>query len=306
METSNILQLHNQASQVSAPSIASSAMLCELSISQWAGRKRDKRASEQVAYDAHAKRGAASVNKLLLAECQELIAIGKFVAQVRQSHYAMTMPWSDTGLRLLPTQQYFKYSEQITALRNEFDRLVDDFLREYTWAISHAEIALGDLFNVDDYPTVDSLRGKFDFRINYIPLPESGDFRVDIGNEQKQVLQDHYADTYNRFLETSMRDVWQRTYDALTNLCERIDWSEGETRKRLHESTFDKVLDMIDMLRTCNITNDSQMETLRVQLEDAFRGVTTEGLKEDAGLRAETRTAVQTALKSVQLPSLDM
>ena len=63
---------------------------------------------------------------------------------------------------------------------------------------------------------------------------------------------------------------------------------------------------MIDMLRTCNITNDSQMETLRVQLEDAFRGVTTEGLKEDAGLRAETRTAVQTALKSVQLPSLDM
>jgi len=43
-----------------------------------------------------------------------------------------------------------------------------------------------------------------------------------------------------------------------------------------------------------------------VQLEDAFRGVTTEGLKEDAGLRAETRTAVQTALKSVQLPSLDM
>jgi len=67
METSNVVQLHDQASQVSAPSIASSAMLCELSISQWAGRKKDKRASEQVASDAHAKRGAASVNKLLLA-----------------------------------------------------------------------------------------------------------------------------------------------------------------------------------------------------------------------------------------------
>ena len=302
----NVVQLHEQANQVSAPSIASSAMLCELSISQWAGRKKDKRASEQVAYNAHAKRGAASVNKMLLADCQELIAIGKFVAQVRQSHYAMTMPWSDTGLRLLPTQQYFKYSEQITALRNEFMRLVDEFLRAYQWEISRAELSLGDLFDADDYPTVDSLRNKFDFRINYIPLPESGDFRIDVGNEQRAVLQTHYQETYQRFLETSMRDVWQRTYDALTNLCDRIDWKDNETRKRLHESTFDKVLDMIDMLQTCNVTGDSQMEALRLKLEDTFRGVTTEGLKEDQALRTETRRAVQDALKSVSLPSLDM
>lgn len=302
----NVLQLHEQANQVSAPSIASSAMLCELSISQWAGRKKDKRASEQVAQNAHAKRGAASVNKMLLADCQELIAIGKFVAQVRQSHYAMTMPWSDTGLRLLPTQQYFKYHEQITALQNEFERLTDDFLDAYRWEISRAQIALGDLFDVDDYPTVESLRGKFAFRINYIPLPESGDFRVDVGNEQRAVLQTHYQNTYQRFLESAMRDVWQRTYDALTNLCERIDWKDNETRKRLHESTFDKVLDMIDMLKACNVTGDNQMEALRLKLEDTFRGVTTEGLKEDQALRVETRRAVQDALKSINLPSLDM
>jgi hypothetical protein len=300
----NVVSLQQQANNVSAPSIASSAMLCELSISQWAGRKKDKRASEQVAVSAHAKRGAASVNKMLLADCQELIAIGKFVAQVRQSHYAMTMPWSDTGLRLLPTTQYFKYSEQITALRNEFDRLVDEFLQAYTWEMTRAQLSLGDLFDADDYPTVESLRGKFDFRINYIPLPETGDFRIDVGNEQKQVLQEHYANTYNRFLETSMRDIWQRTYDALTTLCERIDWNEGEQRKRLHDSTFDKVFDMIDMLQSCNLTGDSQMETMRLQLEDAFRGVTAERLKEDGHMRAETRKAVQSALKNI--PSLDM
>lgn len=301
-----LVSLQQQAEEVtrSAPSIASSAMLCELSISQWAGRKKDKRASEQVAVSAHAKRGAASVNKMLLADCQELIAIGKFVAQVRQSHYAMTLPWSDTGLRLLPTAQYFKYSEQITALRNEFERLVNEFLQAYTWEMTRAELSLGDLFDADDYPTVESLRGKFDFRINYIPLPETGDWRIDIGNEHNRIVKNSYASSYGRFFETSMRDVWQRTYNALTTLCERIDWNEGEQRKRLHDSTFDKVFDMIDMLQTCNLTGDSQMEAMRLQLEDAFRGVTAERLKEDGHMRAETRKAVQSALKNI--PSLDM
>ena len=104
------------APTVSAPTISSSSMLAELSISVWTGRKKDRAASDDVTRLNHADSGVASVNKKLLGDCEELVAVQKFAANVRSGHYAMTMPWSDSGLRLLPTAQFFKYNEQITAL----------------------------------------------------------------------------------------------------------------------------------------------------------------------------------------------
>ena len=94
----------------SAPSISSSAMLVELSISTWTGRKLDKRASQDVTSTNNAVTGVANVHKKLLGDCAELDIIQKFVGNVRNIHYAMTMPWSDTGIRLLPTKQNLSVS----------------------------------------------------------------------------------------------------------------------------------------------------------------------------------------------------
>ena len=116
------------------PSISTSAMLVELSISTWTGRKLDKRASQDVTAQASAQKGVANVNKKLLGDCAELDAVQKFTANARNVHYAMTMPWSDTGLRLLPTTQYFKYHREMSTLQAEYERLVNVFLQAYDWA----------------------------------------------------------------------------------------------------------------------------------------------------------------------------
>ena len=167
----------------SVPSIASSAMLVELSISVWTGRKKDKKASEDVTRQNYAATGVASVNKKLLGDCAELVTVQKLTASIRNLQTSMTMPWSDTGMRLVPTAQYFKYHQQMDAMRQEWEARVDDFLNAYDWEISVAQTSLGDLFDRDEYPTREALEGKFAFRLNYIPLPDAGDFRVDIGND---------------------------------------------------------------------------------------------------------------------------
>ena len=47
----NVMPRHNNVPQVNAPSIGSSAMLVELTISQWTARKKDKKASAEVTAD---------------------------------------------------------------------------------------------------------------------------------------------------------------------------------------------------------------------------------------------------------------
>lgn len=292
------------APQTSAPSIGSSAMLCELKISCWTGRKKDKSASASVTRQSYAETGTASVNKKLLGNCDELTAIQKFVANARNIHYSMTMPWSDLGMRLLPTAQYFKYHEQITALQNEFDSMVDTFCNNYTWEVSRAQARIGSLFQVNDYPSESSIRDKFAFTMSYIPLPDSGDFRVDVGNDQRDVLESHYNDYYSKQLGSAMQDVWNRTYKALSNMSDRLDYGGGDKKKVFRDSLVDNVLDMVELLNVCNVTGDSQMSAMALKLDDALRGVTPDGLRNNEAFRAETKWAVDDAIES--LPSLEM
>lgn len=294
----------NTAPTAHAPSIASSSMLVELSVSHWTGRKLDKRASKDVTAQNHASSGVANVNKKLLGDCAELTAVQKFVANSRNIHYGMTMPWSDTGLRLLPTAQYFKYHEAMTAVQDEFDRLVEAFLDAYEWEIMQAQAKLGDLFHRDDYPTLESLRSKFRFRLTYIPLPDAGDFRIDIANEAAEEIKTHYNNYYSAQLQTAMQDVWQRTYEALSRMSERLDYGDHEKKKVFRDSLVDNVAEMIDLLRVCNVTNSTQMTAMADKLEDALRGVTPDALRDDAYLRAETKRTVDEAIKA--LPSLDI
>jgi hypothetical protein len=279
-------------------------MLVELTISAWTGRKRDKAASEEVARNKNADKGVASVNKKLLGDCAELDALQKFSANVRNMHYNATLPWSDMGPRLLTTTRYFKYNADFTALQAEFGRLVDTFLEAYDWEIMQSQAKLGDLFDVTEYPSGDDLRNKFRFKLNYIPLPDAGDWRIDIGNEAQTVLRDQYSTYYTEQLASAMNDVWRRLFDTLTTLSRQLsDQTEDGKTPKIYAYVFDRALEIVDMMDTCNVTNDPSMQLMQRKLAMAFRGVTVESVKDDNYLRHETKRAVDEVLKS--LPSLD-
>ena len=290
--------------QTEAPTLASSAMLVEVNISHWAGRKKDKRASIDVTSSNHAATGVASVNKKLLANSDTLRAIQTHVTAARNLHANMTMPWSNSGLRLLPTVQYFKYSQAMSQMQNEFDKLVEDFLQAYNDEVVDVQLKLGDLFSHDDYPTAESLNNKFAFRTNYMPLPDAGDFRVDVGNDALREIKATYADFYSKQFDTAMNDVWTRLHKALTSMSDRLDYGSKEDKKIFRDSLVGNVTDMIELLRVCNVTGSTQMSEMANRLEEAMSCVTPDALREDDLFRADTKAAVDAVIKS--LPSLDI
>lgn len=296
--------LNNIAPQHQAPSISSAAVLVELSISTWTGRKLDKRASEEVTTTKHAQKGTANVNKKILGDCAELDAVQKFAANVRNCHYALTLPWSDTGLRLLTTVNYFKYQTQLTALQNEFLTLVEKFLDAYTWEVSKAQVRLGNLFNHSDYPSVDKLRDKFKFNISYMPVPSAGDFRLDINNEANKQLAEHYNKYYTTQLNNAMQDVWTRAHSALSKMSERLDYADHQTKKIFRDSLVDNVMEVVELMGSCNITGDTHMSAIKTKLTDALLGVTPDALREDEYLRLDTKKKIDAAIAA--LPTLDL
>ena len=300
----------NTALNFNAPSISSAAMLVDLSISQWSGIRRDKAASAKVADDNGAKRGVASVTKKLLGDCPELKAISDFVAMVRTgTHHEMTLPWSNSGLRLLPTTKFFDYQADVTAKQGKFATLVTEFLQAYEWARAEAKAALGSLFNDDEYPSADVLARKFRFVVNYLPVPEAGDWRVDMGNTARAELSQRYAEYYEEQNKKTIATLVSQTLDPLMRMSEKladpVDGDKANSRgiKTFRDSLVENVVAMIDRLETYNLTNDPTIRETRFKLQQVMDGITPDALREDAYLRRETKRKVDEVIAS--LPSLD-
>ena len=279
-------------------------MIVDFNASVYTARKKDHKASEEVNYANSADKGIANVSKNLLGNCAELQAIQKFVGNLRNLHYSMTLPWSDNGSRLITTAAFFKYNDDMTRLIDEGWDLVRAFGDVYEWKIMDAQATNGSLWNRDEYLTKDAVMQKFSFRLNYTPLPEAGDFRIDIGNEAMTQIKSKYTAHYTTQIEGAMNDLWHRLHDNLTTLARQLDVNDEGKGNRLYDSVFEQALNLTEMLGTCNVTQDTQMEAMRRRLEDVLHGTNLEQIKNSPTFREETRTKLTAAIAA--LPSLDM
>jgi hypothetical protein len=277
-------------------SIASSAMLVELSISAWTARKLDKKVSAQVDLDKHAKTRAGNYNKNLLAGTGFLDTINKYAASARHWHSTQTLPWSDNGLRLLPMSNFLAYKQNLVTLEKNYQALVDKFIVAYPNLVSAAAFQLGDLFDRNEYPDVEKVVTKFKFRVNYLPVPMAGDFRVDINEEAKAEIIMSCEGLYKERLDNAMKDAWTRLHDCLLRMSERLSDNENGDRKRIHDTLVENAVELTSLLKHFNLTGDSNMETARTELENAIKNHDADDLRESHMAREAVKTKVDAIL----------
>ena len=111
--------------------IQNSAVLTDLHISVWTGRKMDKRVSEQVDANNNTKTRAGNYHKKLLAGTEALDGLHKVVSSIRQWHYENTLPWADNGQRLLPMANFFEYKAMMGEFNRQFDAAARNFYSQY-------------------------------------------------------------------------------------------------------------------------------------------------------------------------------
>lgn len=285
-------------------SIASSAMLVELSISSWTARKLDKKVSTEVDIAKNTKVSAVNVNKNLMAGTGVLDKIIKYAANARAWHISQTLPWSDNGSRLLPMSNFMAYKEQLGVLESNYNALVDKFIDSYPNLVTAAAFQLGDLFDRNEYPDADTLRKRFKFGYSFFPVPSAGDFRVDINEEAKADIIANCNESYNHRLENAMKDAWGRLHDCLTRMSDRlsVDVVVGEDGNPSHEfrvfrdSLMENAIEMVGMLEHLNITKNPDMEKARLDLKSAISNYDLDDLRSSLGARNAVKAKVDAIL----------
>ena len=274
------------------PSLSSRAMLCSLSISMWSARKHDPEASQEIAQRHGAQADAGRYHKVLLPK-EALAEVQKIVSDARQEHYFMTLPWDDNGYRVLPSAAYMDHAQKMRELSNRFTPAVEALAREFGNLVEQAKVRLGGLFRPEDYPAPDELRSKFSFETKVMPLPDAGDFRVTLGEEEKERIKRQITAAVEASLQVASRDLWQRLYEAVSHLAERLQAykvTEEGIKNPFRDSVVTNLVKLVDVLPKLNVTGDPELERLASQVRASLL-VDPQELRKSESVRTDTAKA---------------
>lgn len=282
-------------------SIASSAVLVELNISVWPANKVDREMTETVNEAASAVRDASQTRKNLFAGTSLRKDIEKLAARIRLYHNQHTLPWADKGQRLLPTKLFMEYKQTMNNYEAQFNQMCNNFFYAYPQLVSEAQVHLGTMYRADDYPDLTNVRGKFGFRMAIDPIPESGDFRLDISAQDLEEMKQQYEAKFDERLAEAMRTPWERLHTVLTAMSEKLKDDEGvDSKKRYHDSLVTNAQDLCELLDKMNITNDPKLEDARKQLEQTMLGADIETIKDSAHVRESMKNKVDAILQKFE------
>jgi hypothetical protein len=272
--------------------LTASAVLVDLNISEWVGRKLDKTSTDKVVKDNHAmSKDAARVTKHLFVDNPKLAEVMKKSAKARNYVAAHTLPWMGS-LKLLPMTQFLRFQEDMGALEAEFHAAVDAFLNDYDIQVAAMAFKLGNLFQRSEYPSAGQLRAKFKFSWDVMPLPTSGDFRVEAEAELRASLRDSYNEIMNKRVADSMNLMWGRLKECLEHMLDRLGVGEDGKPNIFRDSMLENAKELVNMLKDFNITHDPEMEQARRELAALIDNVEPQELRKNTAIREEVKSNV--------------
>lgn len=269
-----------------ASALSQRALLVNVSLSQWTARKKDLEATETVNQAHKTTNEAGSYTKKLLPGASELQAVSVIGTQIRKYFYDQTLPWMTDGSRIISAKNHMKFATEFRKMKNDFDNAVRDFEAAYPALQAKAKIALGDLYNANEYPAACEIAEKFKCEANYLPLPDVKDFRVEVSEAEKRAFVEKMKQTE----AAATRDVWERLHTVVKNAAEKLAKPDAIFR----DSLLENVREMTELLPALNVSEDAKLEAARRDVEKLLSGMgSADSIRNDKAKRQNAAKALK-------------
>ncbi len=268
--------------------IADRAMLVGLTIRQFNPTVTDKAITEDTNARLNVKSDQGKYKKTLIVKAR-MKALTALAGEIRQEHYRRTLPWAEDGSRILTSAGYMAYAEWIRGAEAKWQGLVNDFVATWDTLVDEARTALGSAFNSQDYPSLDALKGKFDFRWSVRPVPVADDFRVALGASEVASIRADIQAGLQATVTDAMRDVWTRMRDVVGKMAERLRAYDPNkpSEAPFRDSLVSNIADLLDVLPSLNLTSDPAVADFTVKMR-ALVAHDAQALRDNMFVREDT------------------
>jgi hypothetical protein len=126
-----------------------------------------------------------------------------------------------------------------------------------------------------------------------MPLPDANDFRVTLGDEEKDRIKRQITESVQASLNIATRELWQRLYEAVSHLAERLSAykvTEDGVEHPFRDSVVTNLVKLIDVMPKLNVTGDPELERLTAEVRTSLL-VDPKDLRKSDTVRTDTAKA---------------
>lgn len=269
------------------------AMIVKLSIGQWTARKFDKKATQSVADDYGTKADVGRYNKILIAK-DALQKITAAVSAARTYHYEHTLPWDDSGGRLLTAACFMDYSKKMREYRQGFETAVAEFISNYDTYRDEAEMRLAGMFNSADYPGKFDIRDRYSFSTDIEPVPSGQDFRVSVQSKDADKIKKEIEDRVSNRMKAATDDLYVRLATVTQRFTDKL--KEGGV---FRDTLIGNVVEIVELLPLLNVGKDAKLEALRVDIQKKIASFTPDDIRKSGDVKAKAIKDADAILKKM-------
>jgi len=270
------------------------ALLVNLEISTWTGRKFDKDATDTVVEEYQAgDNDCGRFNKALIDK-KLVNEIVKLDQRARNFLYEQTVPWDNSGTRMLPTVNYFKFVDGINKIKTEREEVVSAFLMNYNDEVEKSKERLGGLWKANDYPSVNRLSDKFRFHIGFYPIPTT-DFRVSLNDTEVEQIKENMRKELEEVQQTASKNLWQRMHKATSRIVERLSDSDKVFKKNL----FENVEELYGIVKSLNVYDDPKIDSMIERMKTELLKYDPDTIRENNTVRSEVAKQADEILSTI-------
>jgi len=222
-----------------------------------------------------------------LIDSAELRQITNFDSEVRRYLYNTCLPF-EVGIHLCPLPLLEQVEGRLRKLAEDRQSLVAALLAAYPALCHEAATRLRALYNPQDYPPIEYVRGQFGFTWQYVSfgVPEQLreiSTRIWEGEREKaaQVMAEA-AEEIQQVLRVAMGELVAHMRDRLK------DGPEGKPLK-FKESTVAKLVEFLGTFEFRNVADDGELQGLVEKARTLLAGVTTDELRTTADVRSRVQ-----------------
>lgn len=264
-------------------SLIDKALLVQFTTSQWTARKIDRRRTEEIASTHGVSSRVGRYNKDLLPSTDLLTKVVAKTAYIRKFVTDNTLPWGLDGTRILPVKNYYEFQTGFSQQVVEWEALVNEFVAEYPRLVNEAQAHLRDMFDANEYPDANDIRGKFRIGIVVLPVP-STDFRVSLAQYEVDEIRKSVEERLTQANVAAQRDIWERLYERVSAIKTKM----ADPSAMFHASLIDGTRELCDLVGKLNYDNDEAIEEMRQRVYSELGTLVPDALRTDPDLRRNT------------------
>jgi hypothetical protein len=195
---------------------------------------------------------------------------------------AATLPYPESGIRLIRQNDIEPFNQQMSELRRELAQAVNKLDQHYAELRATARRRLGQLFNPNDYPP--RLTGLFAIEWEF-PSIEPPDYLLQLSPSLYEQERQRVAARFEQAVQLAEQAFLGELGRLVAHLVERLTDEGSGQRKVFRDSAVRSLAEFFEHFRRLNIRSNADLDALVERAQRIVRGVEPEELRDNNGLR---------------------